>query len=59
MSLNGTLLRFGQTLGPLFVGLAVELVGMNASFLISAGLALLMLLALLQAWPPESRAVRA
>jgi len=57
MSLNGTLLRLGQTLGPLLVGLAVDLVGMNGSFLISAGLALLMLLVLIQAWPSASGTV--
>ncbi len=59
MSLNGTLLRLGQTLGPLLVGLAVNLVGMNGSFLISAGLALLMLLVLIRALPPESGTIPA
>jgi MFS family permease len=57
MSLNGTLLRLGQTLGPLLVGLAADLVGMSGSFLISAGLALLMLLVLIRALPRESGAV--
>jgi MFS family permease len=59
MSLNGTLLRLGQTLGPLLVGLAVDLVGMNGSFLISAGLALLMLLVLMQALVREPGAAQA
>lgn len=43
MSMNGTVLRLGQTLGPVLVGVAVEWVGMNGSFLVSAVLALAML----------------
>ncbi|UCG85352.1 MAG: MFS transporter [Gemmatimonadota bacterium] len=44
MSLNGMLLRLGQTVGPLLVGAAVELVGMDGSFLVSAAFALATLL---------------
>jgi ACDE family multidrug resistance protein len=47
MSMNGTVLRLGQTLGPVLVGVAVEWVGMNGSFFVSAVLALAMLLLLL------------
>jgi ACDE family multidrug resistance protein len=43
MSMNGMVLRLGQTLGPLLVGIAVELVGMVGSFFVSAGLAVVML----------------
>jgi MFS family permease len=46
MSMNGTVLRWGQTLGPILVGIAVELVGMKASFFVSAAVALAMLLML-------------
>jgi len=43
MSMNGMVLRLGQTLGPLLIGVAVELVGMVGSFFVSAALALVML----------------
>jgi len=43
MSMNGMVLRLGQTLGPLLIGMAVELVGMVGSFFVSAALALVML----------------
>jgi MFS family permease len=56
MSLNGTVLRLGQTVGPLLVGLVVELVGLQASFLVSAGMALLMLFVLIQTLRPQPRA---
>jgi len=43
MSVNGMLLRLGQTLGPLFAGAAFGLVGLAGTFWVSAGLALGML----------------
>ncbi len=53
MSMNGTLLRLGQTLGPVMVGVAVRLVGMRGSFYVSAGLALAMLTVLAPALREE------
>ena len=44
MSINGLVLRLGQTLGPILIGVAVALVGLVGSFFVSAALALLMLL---------------
>ena len=44
MSLNGMVLRLGQTVGPLLMGVAYELGGMQAPFIGGAGLALLILL---------------
>jgi predicted MFS family arabinose efflux permease len=38
MSVNGMLLRLGQTIGPLFAGAAFGLVGMTGTFWVSAGL---------------------
>ncbi len=43
MSVNGMVLRLGQTLGPLVAGLAYALVGLGATFWVSGGLALGML----------------
>lgn len=43
MSVNSMVLRIGQTLGPLFVGLFYAISGLNAAFLTGAGLALCML----------------
>ena len=54
MSLHGTVLRLGQTVGPLLVGLAVRTVGLEGSFLFSAALALAMLLVLLRVLKPDS-----
>jgi MFS family permease len=54
MSLNGMLLRLGQTLGPLLVGVAVDLVGLDGSFLVSAVLALATLLLILPVLRPEA-----
>jgi MFS family permease len=54
MSMNGMLLRLGQTLGPLLVGMVVKLVGMDGSFFVSAGLALLMLPLLVPVLRPDS-----
>jgi len=53
MSMNGTVLRLGQTLGPLIIGMAVEVVGMNGSYLVSAAIALAMFLLLVQTLRPE------
>jgi MFS family permease len=53
MSLNGMLLRLGQTLGPVVIGGAVALIGMKGSFLVGAGLAGMMLLVLLVALRTE------
>ncbi|MFQ5703556.1 MAG: MFS transporter [Gemmatimonadales bacterium] len=47
MALNGTLLRLGQTLGPVIVGVAVQAFGMSGSFVASSVLALAMLLGLM------------
>lgn len=47
MSLNGMVLRIGQTIGPLFMGLAFALYGMQGAFWSGAGLTLLMFLFLL------------
>ena len=47
MSINGLVLRLGQTLGPILIGVAVALVGMVGSFFVSAGLALAMLLVMI------------
>ena len=54
MSMNGMLLRLGQTLGPLLVGMVVKLVGMDGSFFVSAALALLMLPLLVPVLRPDS-----
>jgi ACDE family multidrug resistance protein len=53
MSLNGMLLRLGQTLGPLLIGAAVELVGMDGSFLVSAAFAVATLLLMSPVLRPE------
>jgi MFS family permease len=53
MSLNGTVLRLGQTLGPVLVGVAVEVVGLRQSFWVSAAVALAMLIVLVPALRPE------
>jgi ACDE family multidrug resistance protein len=54
MSMNGTVLRLGQTLGPVIIGIAVELVGMDGSFFVSAAIALAMLLLLVPTLRPET-----
>ncbi len=59
MSMNGMVLRLGQTLGPLLVGIAVGLVGMVGSFFVSAGLAVVMLVIMIpilqqEPAPPQS-----
>jgi MFS family permease len=43
MSVNGMLLRLGQTLGPLFAGLAFGIVGLTGAFWASAALGAVML----------------
>lgn len=43
MSVNGMVLRLGQTLGPLVIGLGVTLLGINGAFYLAAGITLLML----------------
>ncbi len=53
MSMNGMVLRLGQTLGPLLVGIAVGLVGMVGSFFVSAGLAVVMLVIMIPILQPE------
>ena len=42
MSINGMVLRLGQTLGPVLAGIAFGLGGMEMTFLAGAGLAVLM-----------------
>jgi len=49
LSLNGMVLRVGQTLGPLVAGLFVTWGGMNAAFTGGAAIAVLMLLVLVAA----------
>ena len=44
MSVNSMVLRMGQTLGPLIVGIFYSLKGLGAAFGAGAGLALLMFL---------------
>jgi len=46
MSLNGMMLRLGQTLGPLLIGLCFILGDLNAAFWAGAGIALVVLLVL-------------
>lgn len=46
LSVNGMLLRLGQTLGPVLLGGAVELWGLNSAYYTSAGLALVMFVVL-------------
>jgi MFS family permease len=53
MSLNGMLLRLGQTVGPVLVGVVVQLVGIAGSFVVSAVLALMMLPLLVPTLRPE------
>ena len=57
MSLNGMVLRLGQTVGPLLMGLAYGIGGMGAVFYFSAALALVMFLAaiVLLSGPAPSR----
>jgi predicted MFS family arabinose efflux permease len=43
MSVNGMLLRLGQTLGPLFAGAAFSAVGLMGTFWVSAALGVGML----------------
>ncbi len=52
MSVNGMLLRLGQTLGPVVAGVAFTLQGIGGAFLASAGLGAATLLVLL-AWAPN------
>ncbi len=47
MSVNGMVLRLGQTLGPLATGLMFSLAGMSATFYTGAGFAVLMAVMLL------------
>jgi ACDE family multidrug resistance protein len=44
MSLNGMVLRIGQTLGPLIIGVAYSLWGIGGTFLLGASLAISMLI---------------
>ncbi|MBN2638319.1 MAG: MFS transporter [Bacteroidales bacterium] len=44
MSVNGMVLRLGQTLGPLVIGLGVALFDINGAFYLAAAITLLMLL---------------
>ena len=44
MSINGMVLRLGQTLGPIVTGLAYSFYGMNSPFILGAVLASTMLL---------------
>jgi MFS family permease len=53
MSLNGTVLRLGQTVGPVIVGVAVDVVGLKESFWVSSMLALAMLIVLAPALRSE------
>ncbi len=47
MSLNGMMLRLGQTLGPVLTGLVYALAGLNAAFFAGAGIALAVLFVLI------------
>ncbi len=53
MSVNGMLLRLGQTLGPLLIGGAFALVGLDGAFFVSAAVAGAMLIVLLVGWRPD------
>lgn len=44
MSLNGMVLRLGQTLGPLFMGLVFGLIGLSGVYIVGAVIAVIMLL---------------
>jgi len=44
MSINSMVLRIGQTIGPLMVGIAFAIFGLNGAFASGAGIALIMLL---------------
>ncbi len=57
MSVNGMLLRLGQTIGPLFAGAAFGLVGLAGTFWVSAGLAVGMLGVLAASRPKPPRTV--
>ena len=54
MSLNGMVLRLGQTLGPVLAGFVVVLVGIEGSFYVGAVLALVVFGALLLWMRPET-----
>jgi MFS family permease len=54
MSVNGMLLRLGQTLGPLFAGAAFGLVGLTGTFWVSAALGVGMLAVLAVLRPSAS-----
>jgi MFS family permease len=53
MSLNGTVLRAGQTIGPLVVGLTVNTVGLGRSFWVGSTIAIVMLLVLIKVLRPD------
>jgi MFS family permease len=55
MSVNGMLLRLGQTLGPVFAGTAYGLIGLNGAFFVSAGLAAIVGVALAMSGKGEGR----
>jgi len=57
MSVNGTLLRLGQTLGPLVAGAAYAGIGLGGTFLVSAALGAVMLVALV-AFVPDREPAR-
>lgn len=44
MSIDSMVLRIGQTIGPLMVGIAFAIFGLNGAFASDAGIALIMLL---------------
>jgi ACDE family multidrug resistance protein len=46
MSMNGMMLRLGQTLGPVITGLFFISAGLDATFFAGAGIALLVLILL-------------
>jgi len=54
MSLNGMVLRVGQTLGPILAGLVVAVVGIEGSFYAGAVLAIVVF-AVLAVWQREKR----
>ena len=51
MSLNGMVLRLGQTLGPLIVGIGYSKTGLNGAYITAAGFALLGLVVLFTMMP--------
>ena len=57
MSLNGMLLRLGQTLGPVLAGIVVAVVGIAGSFYAGAALAIVMFMVLAVWLRPEAASV--